>query len=437
MDRTIAIRCLSLYLPVVVAFALAYLRPGGRRLLGACLVAMAWVLTSLLAVQLCNLRAGWWTFHAQGGLFRGMPVDLFLGWAVLWGAIPILAFRRVRVAWVVAIFFAIDLVLMPSCSPVVELRSRWLIGEAVALAFVLIPAQILARWTLNDTRLYERAASQVLLSGSVFLFLVPGIIFRLRHGHGWNALLSGPVWSRNLELQSIALLGVFGVSAVQEFAERGGGTPIPYDPPKRLVTTGFYRYIANPMQLSCAMVMTAWGGVLRNPWIVAGGAMSFLYSMGIAGWDEAEDLKLRFGEPWQRYRRHVRAWGFRYAPWHDSDAPPARLYVAETCGPCSEVRRWFEAHRAIGLQIVAAEDHPARDLRRITYDPMDGGNHAEGVRAFARGLEHINLGWAFVGACLRLPIISQFVQLLMDASGFGPSIVLRRVCKPQASISEM
>src|SRR5271163_976374 len=102
MDRTIAIRCLSLYLPVVVAFALAYLRPGGRRLLGACLVAMAWVLTSLLAVQLCNLRAGWWTFHAQGGLFRGMPVDLFLGWAVLWGAIPILAFRRVRVAWVVA-----------------------------------------------------------------------------------------------------------------------------------------------------------------------------------------------------------------------------------------------------------------------------------------------------------------------------------------------
>ncbi len=437
MDRTIAIRCLSLYLPVVMAFALAYSRPGGRRLLGACLVAVAWVLTSLLAVQLCNLRAGWWTFHAQGGLIRGMPVDLFLGWAVLWGAIPILAFRRVSVAWVVAIFFAIDLVLMPSCSPVVELSSRWLTGEAAALTFVLIPAQLLARWTLNDTHLYERAASQVLLSGSVFLFLIPEIIFGLRHGHGWSALTSEPAWSRNLELQGIALLGVFGVSAVQEFAERGGGTPIPYDPPKRLVTTGFYRYIANPMQLSCAMVMTAWGGVLRNPWIAAGGVMSFLYCLGIAGSDEAEDLKVRFGEPWQRYRRHVRPWRFRYTPWHDSDAPPARLYVAENCGPCSEVRRWFESHRAIGLQIVAAEDHPARDLRRITYDPMDGGNPTEGVRAFARGLEHINLGWAFVGACLRLPVISHFIQLLMDASGFGPSLVLRRTCKPQASISEM
>jgi protein-S-isoprenylcysteine O-methyltransferase Ste14 len=429
VDRTTAIRCLSLYLPVVVAAILAYLRPGGRRLLGACLVAVAWAPPSLLALQLCNLRAGWWLFHAQGGLFRGMPVDLFLGWAVLWGAIPILAFRRVSVAWVVAIFLAIDLVLMPSCRPVVELGSRWLTGEAVALAFVLIPAQLLARWTLNDAHLYERAASQVLLSGSVFLFLIPEIIFRLRPGHGWNALISEPALFGNLELQGIALLGVFGVSAVQEFAERGGGTPIPYDPPKRLVTTGLYRYIANPMQLSCALVMTAWGGALRNPWVAIAGVMSFLYGMGIANWDEGEDLKTRFGNPWMRYRQHVRAWRFRFTPWHDPDAPPARLYVAETCGPCSEVRRWFESHRAVGLQIVAAEDHPTRDLQRITFDFMDGSRSEEGVRAIARGLEHINLGWAFVGSCLRLPGISHFVQLLMDASGFGPMVVARRSCE--------
>ena len=266
--------------------------------------------------------------------------------------------------------------------------------------------------------------------------MIPEIVFALRHGHGWELLLSESAWLRNLELQGIALLGVFGVSAVQEFAERGGGTPIPYDPPKRLVTTGFYRHIANPMQFSCALAMTAWGGVLCNPWVAAAGVMSFIYGMGIAGWDEGEDLKARFGEPWQMYRQHVRAWRFRLTRWHDSDAPPARLYVAETCGLCSEVRRWFESHHAIALEIVAAEDHLTRDLRRITYDPMDGGETAEGVRAFARGLEHINLGWTFVGACLRLPVISHFVQSLMDATGFGPGVILRRECKQQAPISE-
>jgi protein-S-isoprenylcysteine O-methyltransferase Ste14 len=426
MDRTTAIRCLSLYLPAMAAAVLAYLRPGGRKLLAACLVGMAWTLPSLLVIQLINLRFCWWQFHAQGGLFRGMPVDLWLGWAVVWGAIPILALRRIGIFWVVPAFLVLDLVLMPACRPVVQLGGRWLVGEWIALMLVLIPAQLFARWTLNDTHLFARAAMQGAMSGGLFLFLLPEIAFALRPGRGWQPLLSDPAWSRNLELQGIALLGVLGVSALQEFALRGGGTPIPYDPPKRLVASGLYRYIANPMQFSCALVMTAWGGVLRNPWVAIAGVMSFLYGVGIANWDEGEDLKARFGKPWERYREHLRAWRFRFTPWHDPDSPRARLYVAETCGPCSDVRRWFEARHAAALEIVAAEDHPTRDLRRITYDPMDGNEPEEGVRAMARGLEHIHLGWALAGACLRLPGISHLAQLLVDASGFGPRVIARR-----------
>jgi hypothetical protein len=40
----------------------------------------------------------------------------------------------------------------------------------------------------------------------------------------------------------------------------------------------------------------------------------------------------------------------------------------------------------------------------------------------ARALEHLNLGWAIAGIALRLPLVWQFVQMLMDASGFGPRI---------------
>jgi len=36
------------------------------------------------------------------------------------------------------------------------------------------------------------------------------------------------------------------------------------------------------------------------------------------------------------------------------------------------------------------------------------------------------LGWAFVGACLRLPGISHFIQILIDANGLGPHVILRR-----------
>jgi protein-S-isoprenylcysteine O-methyltransferase Ste14 len=413
---------------MTAAAILAYRRPGGPRLLGACLVGMAWSLPGLLALQLLNLHFRWWQFAVQGGLLRGMPVDLLLGWTVWWGAIPILAFRRVRIPWVVAVFAAFDLIVMPACRPVVALGRAWLIGELVALAMVLIPAQLVARWTLADSHLRARATMQVLTTGSIFLFLLPETVFAVRPGRGWQSLLSDPAWHRNLGLQAIALLGLFGVSAVQDFALRGGGTPIPYDPPKRLVVSGLYRYIANPMQFSCALVMTAWGIVLRNPWVSIAGVMSFLYGAGIANWDEGEDLRPRFGKSWERYRQSVHSWRFRLTPWHDPDTPLARLYVAETCGPCSELRRWFECRRVVALEIIAAEDHPARDLRRITYDPMDGSEPEEGVRAVARGLEHLNLGWATAGAVLRLPGISHFTQLLMDASGLGPALVARRIC---------
>jgi protein-S-isoprenylcysteine O-methyltransferase Ste14 len=427
---------MGLYVPVTAAFLLMLLRPKRKRIFPAALLGFVWTLPWLLAVQLLNLHFGWWQFSAQGGLFLGMPVDLYLGWAVLWGILPILTFNRTGIFWVAALFFGVDLILMPACSPVVGLGHRWLIGELVALCVVLVPAQLVARWTFDDTQLRARSILHVLAAGGVFLFLLPEIVFALRPGRGWDALLSEPAWLRNLELQAIVLLGVLGVSAVQEFAQRGKGTPIPYDPPKQLVISGFYRYISNPMQLSCALVMTAWGGVLRNPWLVTAGIMSFLYSWGLASWDEDEDMSVRFGKPWQEYRNNVHAWKLRLTPWHAPDRPPARLYIAESCGPCSELRRWFESHSATALQIVAAEDHPTRDLRRITYDPMDGTDEEEGLCAFARGLEHVNLGWGFAGACLRLPGISHFGQILLDVTGLGPSLIPRRASKSSSAAPE-
>ncbi|PYV76791.1 MAG: phospholipid methyltransferase [Acidobacteria bacterium] len=427
MGRITAIRSLGLYAPILTAFIIAIARPRmPSRMLPAALLGFLWTLPSLLALQLLNLRFGWWDFHVEGALFRGMPLDQYIGWAVLWGLVPILGFRKIAVWWEVALFLTLDLILMPACSPLLELRHYWLIGEFVGLCVVLIPSQLLARWTLNDTHLKVRATLQVFVASGVFLSLIPEIVFALRRDSGWGPLLSQTTWIRNFELQAVLLLGILGLSAVQEFAERGQGTPIPYDPPKYLVVSGFYRYIANPMQLSCVLVMIAWSLVLKSPWLALAGAVSFFYSLGLAAWDEGEDMKLRFGTSWLEYRKNVRPWRFRLQPWHRGDRPQARLYVAESCSPCSEVRRWFDSKNPVALVIVAAEDHPARDLQRMTYDPMDGGNLDEGVRAFARGLEHINLGWAFVAACLRLPGISHFVQILIDASGLGPHMILRR-----------
>jgi hypothetical protein len=214
-------------------------------------------------------------------------------------------------------------------------------------------------------------------------------------------------------MQIVLLLAIPGISAVQEFVQRGQGTPIPYDPPQSLVTTGIYRYLANPMQLSCTIVLLVWGILLASPWLAAAALISLVYCAGIARWDERADLATRFGQPWMEYRKNVKDWLPRLDP---HVAVPARLYVATTCGPCSELRHWIESRHPTGLEIHPAESHPM-PLRRIRYE--DANYQADGLEALARALEHLHLGWALLAAAMRLPVIQWVLQTIADTSGFG------------------
>ena len=418
VDRDIAIRASVLYVPAIVALAAGLLRKQPARQFAACLLSFLWAVPALVAVQRLNGRVGWWSHESAGPLFCGMPVELYLGWVVLWGIVPQLIFPHLRL-WVVAVVMvAVDLAVMPLCAPVVQLGPHWMVGEAVAIGLVLAPALIVARWTLTDTYLPWRAALQVATSGMIFLYWVPEVVFAMRPGGRWQPLFHLPGWERQIWLQIVPICAIPGVSAVMEFVERGMGTPIPYDPPRRLVTSGVYRYCANPMQMSCAVVMLTWAAVLRNAWLLIPAAISIVYSAGLAEWDEGDDLERRFGEDWKSYRSAVRSWRVRWTPY--ADGPAAKLYIARTCGPCSEVRAWFEARELTGLELVDAETLAAGTIRRIRYVPAGESGEVEGVRAVGRALEHLNLGWALVGTALRLPVVWWVVQTLLDASGLGP-----------------
>jgi hypothetical protein len=238
-----------------------------------------------------------------------------------------------------------------------------------------------------------------------------------------------PLVSPFLAVQVIGLPALLGIAAVHEFAVRGGGTPLPFDPPRRLVRSGPYAFVSNPMQLSMAVVLVLWGMMGGRPWVSAAGLMSVVYSVGLAAWAEGTDLERRFGGAWAEYRTQVRAWIPRWRPWHPSlagGAEPARLYLAGGCGLCSELGAVVELLRPVGLVVVAAEDHPERRLIRITYDPRDGGAEEEGVAAAARAMEHVNFPLALLGMAIRLPVIRPLLQVVVDTSGGGPQAVAWR-----------
>lgn len=410
------VRALAFYLPVLVVGATVALTRPDRRRGGAALLAGLWNVTALLAVNVVAVRAGWWHFNTAGGELAGVPVDLLIGWALLWGALPALLPLEVPAPAVVAGLAWADLLLMPLGAPVVVLADGWLAGEAVAVAAALVPGLVLARLTIRRRLLALRVVLQFVL----FTALIGGVAM-VALDQTTGAIPALPDARRplvQLGLQFVVALALPALAAMGELARRGGGTPFPYDPPARLVTTGPYAYVANPMQLSMTVVLVAVGAVLASWAVVLLAVVGAAFAAGIAGWHESTELDERFGGPWRDYRGQVRVWRPRWRPWTGESAV---LYIAPGCDPCRGVGRWITERRPAGLEIRLATDAP-RPLRRLGYSGPDG-YEASGVAAFARALEHLHLGWAVLAWFLLLPGIGRFVQLVVDAAGGGPLTV--------------
>jgi protein-S-isoprenylcysteine O-methyltransferase Ste14 len=424
------VRLASWLLPIALAYILVAIRRPSPRVLTGVLLSVAWNLSAVLAVNIVAGQLGWWSFRGDMPSFMGVPVEPWIGWTVLWGAVlPLAAWDRPVIVTVLACVW-FDLIAMPAMGmtiePIVVLHGSWLVGEAVAIGVALIPSFLLARWTALGSNLYARATLQVVCAGALMLWLVPSIA--LESSGGWERIMSLPPWQLSLALQVLSVPCVLGVRAVIEFVRQGRGTPLPYDPPHALVTGGPYSYVTNPMQLSIVLYFLLGAIAFQNALLGLATAMALMYGAGLAEWHEESQLAERFGSEWTRYRAEVRAWLPRWRPAVTTDST---LLIAFSCTGCSSIGRWFLVRHPVGLEIAPAEDSTDESIRRVTYvQPV--GPPATGVAAIARALEHIHLGWALVGWFLALPGVVHLVQVMADAFGPNPHEVKGLSYDPRA-----
>jgi len=108
------------------------------------------------------------------------------------------------------------------------------------------------------------------------------------------------------------------LEAFARFALYGRGTPAPYMLTERLVITGSYRYVRNPMYV--AIVSAVIGQAL-----LLGQSILLMYALVLWGgfhacvvWYEEPSLRRRFGEQYEPYRAAVRRWWPRTSPWPGS-----------------------------------------------------------------------------------------------------------------------
>jgi protein-S-isoprenylcysteine O-methyltransferase Ste14 len=147
------------------------------------------------------------------------------------------------------------------------------------------------------------------LKSLLFLLLAPGILggviplTLLQSGPqlqtGPFAYLAFPIWLIGVSI----LLWCFW-----DFAHKGLGTPMPIDPPKKVIVTGLYRYVRNPMYVGVLTVILGhflWFGY----WIILGYAgIFFLVVHSFVTLYEEPDLRKRFGAGYEEYLREVPRW---------------------------------------------------------------------------------------------------------------------------------
>jgi AhpD family alkylhydroperoxidase len=126
------------------------------------------------------------------------------------------------------------------------------------------------------------------------------------------------------------------VPIVQSFAEftKADGTPVPVASPPRLVVSGSYRYVRNPIYVGFVAILTGQALLFGSPGLLAYTAVAWCTGAAAVRFYEEPTLARRFGAEYQEYRRAVRAWVPRLHPWTPGEpAGPAEHDQAEGRSP--------------------------------------------------------------------------------------------------------
>ncbi len=99
------------------------------------------------------------------------------------------------------------------------------------------------------------------------------------------------------------------------FALEGLGTPAPIAPTQKLVVTGLYRYVRNPMYVAVCAVVAGQALLFGDSRLLVLAALFWLASYIFVIAYEEPTLKRTFGPQYEVFRANVPRWVPRLTPW--------------------------------------------------------------------------------------------------------------------------
>jgi protein-S-isoprenylcysteine O-methyltransferase Ste14 len=148
----------------------------------------------------------------------------------------------------------------------------------------------------------------VWLRAILFIVVMPGAI------GGWLPLvIGGPVAPPSTARQWAGVVVLAAGWALllwcaRDFATRGRGTLSPTDPPRALVTAGFYRYTRNPMYVGVLAAILGFALWLGSRGVLVYGAFMALVFQSRVLLFEEPTLRRVFGAEYEAYCARVPRW---------------------------------------------------------------------------------------------------------------------------------
>lgn len=153
----------------------------------------------------------------------------------------------------------------------------------------------------------------------IFLVLAPGVmgvlIPWLLSGWQFDPPLVGLEPLRWLGGALILLGAVLLLDSFARFALEGRGTPAPTHPTERLVVTGAYRYVRNPMYVAVTALIAGQGLLLGSVALLVYALSFMLVTHLFVLVYEEPTLRSTYGVQYEAYAAAVHRWLPRLTPW--------------------------------------------------------------------------------------------------------------------------
>src|SRR5437870_2293800 len=148
----------------------------------------------------------------------------------------------------------------------------------------------------------------IALRNILFTVVVPGA--GAVYGPLWILSRGGalPVPVAWLAILPIGLGVALYIECVWLFARVGGGTPGPWDAPRRFVAVGPYRWVRNPIYIAALFVAGGEAWLFLSLPLLAYTAAAAACFHGFVVWYEEPRLRHQFGDEYEAYRRTVSRW---------------------------------------------------------------------------------------------------------------------------------